>query len=147
MGVEECVEKLVEELQEDCEKYIRLGRRYYSASYTLTILAVSASLLAGALAMWSDIKQEAIGAVALIPAFCVAVAHRLKLVDKGNWFYLTGDRLKALAREACVETSAGLDATKAKALVDKANAIYLSSGAEWAKDLSFLFEDSKPPKK
>lgn len=133
------IARLITDCEEGAVASLRSGRRHYFASYTLMVVSVASSVLAGILALKVEATKELVGAVALVPALCAGIASQLRLVPKGNWYYHRNRLLQAharimLAMNVDKPTRADLDSA-----IAGLNRIEADLEKEWDSRASFVF--------
>jgi hypothetical protein len=133
------LDALIAQCTDAMERSKRGGRRYYFAGYGLMLLSVVGSIGAGVLALWSEVDRALVGTIALLPALCATVAGQLRLIEKGNWYYLRHRETRALIHRITV-------ARHRASTVDTLAACYADQddldgrlGDAWSHTLSFSF--------
>ena len=133
------LDALIAKCTDAMERSKRGGRVYYLAGYALMLLSVAGSIGAGVMALWTDVDRALVGTVALLPALCATVAGQLRLVEKGDWFYLRHRETRALIHRITVARLRAPTIETLEASYADQDVLDTRLGELWSRTLSFNF--------
>jgi hypothetical protein len=96
------------------------------------------------LALWSDVDRALVGTIALLPALAGIVAGQLRLVEKGNWFYLRHRQARALGRRVMVAKKKAPTIETLAECYARLDDLEERMGEMWIENLSFSFAKPTP---
>lgn len=139
-------QRMADDLDKAIARLTRAARRAYYATFTLAIVGIGASILAGIL---SFVKADAVvvGILALIPAMTAILLGRLKLQERASWFYGKREALYTLYNNLHFELPDPVTAESLAEISRTWSEINLEREKEWLARLTFSADDlSKPVK-
>jgi hypothetical protein len=92
--------KLLAELERDGDDYFSAGKWNNIGDFTLSSLAVVASLVATVLAGITDpVPRPLVAAFAAVPAACASIKRVVDLRSRSGWYFIHAAVVRALARD------------------------------------------------
>jgi hypothetical protein len=109
----------------------------YRLSLALMALALSCSLAAGVLGIFTSVPSKIVGGIAVLPPLIAYIAVNLKLEDKSSWHYRKGHALRVLKSRLMYQLPEAPTVDNVAAIADERDKLHVRMQEEWERSLRF----------
>lgn len=108
------MKSLKDTLDEEVTKHRRHARKNYRSAYSLSMLAILASAVAGLSVARELFSTTVLAILSAIPAFVLMLSERLKLEPKSTWHWKKSYALQSLLSQLEYEGASEKDVAQAR---------------------------------